>query len=331
MAEPLNATFFAFRKREGGGVLLGASIAYVIALILFFVVIGGVGWALLGGSEFVQWYVSVMQAQANGQEPSAPPNAGAVFMIFPLYTILLFGVFIIFASFESACLRWMIRGERSGPLNLHFGADMWRVYGTYWVWFLFFLLSGILFFVALAVIGIAAAATGGKDSIAGGILILLFCLAWVVGWILTATRLAPAAATTIGIGQFAPLKAWKVSSGRFWPLFGTFVLLLILYLIVWTVVAAIFLGPFYGALLGQIDWAAIQNNDPAGFSRAYEEASMRTMQSTFSTPTMLALYVGGQLALGAVAMVFYLLYFGVNARAVQAALEEGKIERAAAT
>ena len=30
MAEPLNATFFAFRKRERGGVLLRATLAYVV-------------------------------------------------------------------------------------------------------------------------------------------------------------------------------------------------------------------------------------------------------------------------------------------------------------
>ena len=40
MAEPLNATFFTFHKREKGGVLLGASVAFGVLMALLFIAFG---------------------------------------------------------------------------------------------------------------------------------------------------------------------------------------------------------------------------------------------------------------------------------------------------
>jgi hypothetical protein len=45
----------------------------------------------------------------------------------------------------------------------------------------------------------------------------------------------------------------------------------------------------------------------------------------------ITLFVGYQLAAWAIGVGFYVLFYGVKARAVQAALEEGKIEVAPAS
>jgi hypothetical protein len=36
MANPLNATFYAFKKRERGGVLIGATLTYAVVMIVLF-------------------------------------------------------------------------------------------------------------------------------------------------------------------------------------------------------------------------------------------------------------------------------------------------------
>jgi hypothetical protein len=326
MAESLNPTFFAFRKRENGGVLLGATIAYLIGNFLVFMVFAALLWTLLGGADFLTFYRDVVSAQAQGQTPTAtPPNMSGILLLFPLQIVLMFAIFLLLAAYESAAVRWMVRGERSGPLQLHFGADMWRTYGTYWAWLLYCIIGFIGFFLVMALGGFLAATLGD----AGPWLLFLVSVGYMLAWLYTTVRLSPASATSIGIGQFSPLKAWTVSRGRFWSLFGAYVLLFIIYIVSYIVIASVFMGAFYAQIFSGLDWTTLQS-DPAGFESAYSQATLRAVENTFSNPASIALYVGGQLALWAFVMVFYLLYFGVESRAVQAALEEGKIERAPA-
>lgn len=319
----LNATFFAFRKRENGGVLLGASIAYAIGLIVLVALFFGVVWAVLGQDMFAfSQQMAEIGAKGGAAAPGTlPPNFGRVLLVFPIELIWFFFVFVLLASFESACLRWLIRGERSGPINLCFGADMWRVYGAYWAWFLYFFCTYILFLIVVFVVALAGGALGGRDNPAvAGLVVAAVVIAWIVGWIYVAVRLAPAAATSVGVGHFAPLKAWSVSRGRFWALFGSYLLLFILWIIAFVVVGGITMGSVFAAIFSHVDWTAT-HSDPTAFSRSYAAA----MRDVYANPVLMALYFGGQFALQLVGVVIYVLFYGVNARAVQAALEEGKI------
>src|SRR5262245_34440859 len=231
MAEPLNATFFAFHKHEKGGVLLGASVAFLVSMVVLFIAFGVAVWAVMG-QDFFSWSEQMAETNAKTMPGQLPPNFGRMFLIFPIEMIWLFLLFVALAAYESSCLRWMIRGERSSPMNLHFGADMWRVYGVYWMWFFYFMVTGIIFVIVLAATGAIGAAIGGRDNPAiAGFLVFGVCVVWVLGWIYVTVRLAPAAATSIGVREFAPLKAWTVSDGRFWPLFGSYLLLFLLYTI----------------------------------------------------------------------------------------------------
>lgn len=329
MAGSLDATFFAFRKREGGGVLVGASIAYFVAILVLFVVFGGIVFFLLGGMEFFGWYSEVMASVSSGGTPPDPPtgvNPSGMLLLFPLEFIFLFVFFVVIAAYESACVRWMVNGEKSGPLNLHFGADMWRVYGTYWVWLLYAIIGWVGFFVASAIAGFVSASVGDMGWVIG----LVVGLGYMIAWFYTTVRLSPMAATSVGIGNFAPLKAWSATRGRFWALFGAYLLLFVVYIIAYIVIGSLFFGAFYAQILNGLDMSTIQSN-PEGFAEAYQRASMAAIQNTFSTPAGIAMYVGGQIVFYAVALVFYVLWFGVESRAVQAALEEGKIAKEAAS
>jgi len=242
MAEPLNATFFAFHKREKGGVLLGASVAFGVLMLLLFIAFGLAIWALMG-QDFFTWSQQMAEVNAKTTPGQLPANFGRIFLIFPIEMVWLFFFFVSLAAFESSCLRWMTRGERSSPLNLHFGPDMWRVYGAYWVWFLYFIVTWIVFWIVILAAGAIGAMIGGRDNpMIAGLLVFAVCAIWVVGWIYVTVRLAPAAATSVGVREFAPLKAWTVSRGRFWALFGSYLLLYVLYLIALAIVSGVFFG-----------------------------------------------------------------------------------------
>lgn len=325
MAEKLDATFFAFRKREKSGVLTSSSIAYAVSFILLYAAFIGVAWMTVGGGEFMTWYNEAMAAQARGEVYAAtPPNASGVLLLIPLGLVWMFLLFVLLAAYESACVRWMLRGDTSAPLQLHFGADMWRVYGTYWAWLLYVVLAWVGLAVTMMVGGIVAANIGE----AGAWIVVGIIPVYLLAWLYATVRLSPASATSIGVGEFAPLKAWTVSRDRFWALFGSYLLLFVIYIVLICVVSGIALGSYYSQVFGGLDWTMAQAN-PEAFMREYEQASLRATQQMFSNPASIALYVGSQVLVFAVALVFYVLWFGVQARAVQAALEEGKVEKAA--
>jgi len=120
-------------------------------------------------------------------------------------------------------------------------------------------------------------------------------------------RLAPAAATSIARRRFAFFEAWKVTKGRFWALFGSFFVLMLVYI----VALLFFIGVGFGA-----------------FASVFVSGAPPTAETLAAliTPSNIAL-VGMLYGLLIVSGVFYVvLSFGVNARAVIAAIDEGKID-----
>jgi len=304
---PLRGTFFAFQKREGA-LLLPAALTFIVGMIVLFVVWFVAMVAVVGG------FAAAMQAQAN---PGAAA-AGGVLLIFPLYLIFLFSIFVLIAAFEAGCLRWMIRGEREGLFGLSLGADTWRVYSGYWLWFVFFIVG----YIVLAVLGFSLIAIGTalRDSppaqVAWAVFSILLCVSLPI-WL--GVRTAPAAASSIVRRRFAFFDSWRVTKGRFWALFGSFVLLWLIYFVL--IIAMWF--PVFGPMFTAAFQSALQHpGDSAATSASMQEA----MSSQFSSPAFVAMYFGFQVLGIFIATMFYILNFGVNARAVLVAVEEGKIE-----
>lgn len=316
--QSLNATFFAFRKREeGSGVILRASVGFMICGTVLVLAFGALVWALIG-----DWYASVFSVMAQGGEPPVdmPPPTGMLW-IFPAEIIFLFLLFVLLAAYEAACLRWMIRGERSGGfLGITLSADTWRVYLTYWLWFALAIGFMIICMFAFAGLGFSMMG-GGESALAGGGMVGLgLAFAIFIAAIFISVRFAPAAATSVARGKFAFFDAWKVSGGRFWALFGAFLLLVIMYIVASIVVQTIGFALIFGAAMSGLDWTGAQEN-PEAFSQAYFQA----IAGMFSDPVAIAMFAVYSLLASAVGLMFYVLFYGVNARAAALALEEGKI------
>lgn len=320
MAGALNATFFAFSKRERSGVLLMATLAYIGVAAIMAVAF----WFLnkQGIADYFNWAMSLSQNAAL-QKPGVPPSLetmmppASVMGLAPSYLLFTFLYYLLFAAYEAACLRWMVRGETGGLLGLSLGADTWRVYAGYWLWF-FFLVAGYIGVILVAlVIGAVGGIAGGEEAAgATALLIFLGVIAALIGWLYAAVRFAPAAATSIARRRFAFFDAWKVSKGRFWALLGAFVLLILAY-----IVASIVGGGIIAGLIGANMFTQFGNAEPGAVSPDQVFAQLLAPQTLVP---ILALYAG----LIVVAMFVMLGFFGVNARAAQAALEEGKIAAA---
>lgn len=317
-SQPLNATFFAFKKRERGGVLTGTSVAYLVVAV---VLLGAfVALNFQGVGAIIQWYGSLVSAAAEGKSPVTAMGAvPAGFVMFFLTLIpFMFAFYILLAAYEAACLRWMIRGERNGLMGLSLGADTWRVYLTYWVWFGLYLglsiVFGLLTFVAIG----ASAFSGNTEQAAamGGPLVLVVTLVRLLVTLFFAIRLAPAAATSVGRQQFSFFDAWKVTKGRFWSLFGAFFIVMVIAAIGEILFGAIVLSIIGASVLPQI-MSAGANPSEAQISAIF--ATLFTAQNAIVLAVAYAILL-------ALSLIIYLLFFGINARAVLAAAEEGKID-----
>ncbi len=321
--QPLNATFFAFRKREPGGVLLGATLTYVVILVVVFGVFALLNWQ--GVADYIHWTMTMTEAaeRADPNDPNAvlasimPP--ASVMSLMHAYFLFLFASYFLLAMYEAACLRWMIRGEKKGFFGLAFDADSLRVYFTYWLWFVLWLALYLVLAIVLAGLGVGIAMSAASQD-AGGLgasvlIMLLVGLAVIVALIYFGVRFAPAAATSIARRRFAFFEAWTVTKGRFWALFGSFALLFLMY--------------FVGII---ILWVAISVSFGMGiFSQMQNGGEPETIQDVYamlaSPSVWIPIAVAYALMLVGV-FAFYVALFGVNARAAAAALEEGKIQAA---
>ena len=319
MAESLNATFFAFRKREeGGGVLLQTTIAFALLTIAITGLFFWFNWQAI--VDYMNWAMTLGQAAEKTDNPFAatmPP--ASVMALGPAYLLFMVAYYLLLASYEAACLRWMIRGERGGFFGLALNSDTLNVYLTYWVWWLL----AIAFYIVALIVGVGLAFALGAGVQAspeqGGALGLgVFITILVVLLLLVyfGVRLAPAAATSIARKRFAFFDAWTVTRGRFFSLLGSFLLLFVIYIVAAMVLVGGLGAVMAGGLVGHIGASG-------------EPSSAQELAAMFASPSVwipIAILYGLSLAGG---FVFYVALFGVNARAAQAALAEGKIAPAA--
>jgi hypothetical protein len=320
MAEPLNATFFAFRKREQSGVLLRTSLAFLIAAAVLVVAFIGVNFASLAPA--LSWYSQVLGAAASNDTGSIesmglPTGLGILALTGLVWT---FFFALLYASFEAACLRWMVRGETGGFMGLTLGADTWRVYSGYWLWFLLYMgFSMAMGIVVITIVGVLTVASSGDPAAMTSGMIAGYVLQYAT-LAYFATRFAPAAATSIARRKFSFFDAWKVTKGRFWALFGAFFVLMLINFVFGIIIAGVWFVSVLGAAAP--DWSSVR--DFESFNRVYIEIVQAYIQS-FTQPATWLVVAVLQVLSALFGLFIYVAMFGVNARAAQAALEEGKI------
>jgi hypothetical protein len=275
MAEPLKATFFAFRRREQRGVLWRASLLHGFNALALAII--GVGFPLL-------------LATSPGIVGGLPPNAtGWLVAVALILFVLLYQLNA--ASFEAACLRWLIRSERKSSVGLD--RDTWRIYFGEWLWFAVYVVVWLFVLAISAVLAIPF-----RDSANASLWVpLIFFSLFGVGVLLITVRFGAANAVGLARQRFAPFDGWKASKGRFWGLLGSWLIATL----IWTVTAIVMVIAV-GLTLGLLARSVIPIDGAAGGA---------------------ASLIGG---ISATRLVLTPFIAGINARAVLAAAEEGKIE-----
>ena len=312
-AAPLKVTFFALEPRERGGVLARATLAYLGLGILIFALFAMASWRLF--PPVFEWYFDMLSAIRLGEEGelSLREIPRELFLLMPSYFLLIFAVGVLFASYEAACLRWMIHGETAGLFGLSLGPDTWRVWLTYWAWMAGFLCIYVVFASAVFALVLGVSMIAGPAALAVTPLLLLGLYA---ALIVFAVRTAPAAATSVALKRCAFFKAWAVTRGRFWAMLGSFLLL-------WLIAVVIMLMLYTAGLATIFAASGVSFRDvmSAGDRHAIHDAIIAVMM----TPRALTIAGAYYVLLVAFSLTLYVAMFGVNARAAKLALEEGRI------
>lgn len=314
MAEPLKATFFTLQKRDRA-VLLPATLVFLLIMAVLIGLFVALNWgALLHMRDVIE------MASANEQmgEEQAAQFVFGMFGFFGMILLFMFPLYLAIASYEAACLRWMIRGEAPGLFGLTINNDVWRVWGVYWCWLIAqFVVSTAVSILTMPLIFMTMGDIMTDPSPEGMLrwqltVQLPVSLLQYIPLAFIGVRFAPAAATSVLRKRFAFFDAWKVTDGRFWSLLGSFALL-------WLIVAAVDVAIFaaaLGGLLGDLvprlftDWV----NFPG------EELTRRVI-----SPMGLTLVGAAYAANGVVFLIYSVLSYGINARAALAAQADGKI------
>jgi hypothetical protein len=260
-------------------------------------------------AALIGWYGGMMGEAMQGGELTMPPPD--VLGIIPYAFLVGIVSLVIFAAFEAACLRWLVRGESGGGLlGLTAGADTWRVFAVYLMWLALLIVFGVavtLFYVLTGLI----ARIGGPAQIIAMLLGGLAPLGIIALMIWGAVRFAPAAATSVARRRFAFFEAPRVTRGVFWPLLGAFLILWIGYIVITLIGGQIIQLPAQSAMAPVM--AKMMTGDTSNIGPLMVEA--------MSSPAYLV-SMGAYMIFSTVAsIVLYIALFGVNARAVLAASE----------
>jgi hypothetical protein len=299
-------TFFAFRKKEKAFVLTGATIGYVLALVIVYGAFIALNWQ--GFADYMSWSISMASDPEAAAGGTMPPSS--VMMMIPGYLVSMFLLILIMAAYEAACLRWMVRDQTTPGLNflgIAFGPDTWRVLLVYITWIGVWI--GLSIASLLLASGVAVAAGAIGDGAIAGLLSALVFIVLACAWVFVLVRLAPAAAVTIGKEQYAFFDAWRASQGRFWTIFGSFAFVIIMSIVGLLVFYFVAIVAVMGAVFGSA--AAGAQPDP------------EAMAAAFTSPGAIIAMAGVYLILIALSMMVYVLFYGINARVALAANEDG--------
>lgn len=248
---PTDAALEGFRiiREQPRTILIWAAVSLVIGLIVQFILITmfGEGLAELQG-------LTAAGAQNSDAAREAMQD------ILPFYVMVLPVALLMISAFTAACYRAVlgIGDDRFGYLRL--GRDELRLAA------LFLVFAGLamgIIFALILVLGILAAIAAviqeSSGSMAGtvivGILGGVATLALIPAAIWATVRLSLAAPMTLSQGRLAIFDSWRVTKGHFWPLFGAYVLALLLYVVVMALALIVFTG--VAAVLTGGDLAAV--------------------------------------------------------------------------
>lgn len=179
--------------------------AWAVLYLVLSVISFGLIFGLFGSS-----YMQLLSVSANGGtaevaeiERQARASSGLLVLVLPLS--LAMGSVML-----AAVYRAVLRPSDSGAFYLRFGGDELRLVGL--------LIVVWLIFAAVAIGGF------GLSALLGGLFTVVGFIATLCAVVFLGVRLSLIFPATFAARRFRWAEAWRLSKGRFWPLFGAYAL-----------------------------------------------------------------------------------------------------------
>lgn len=281
-----HAVFHFFRV---AGEKPGAVLWIALWQTLFYSGLIYLGWLLVG-----DFYVWVLNMAMTGREPSDAEvleQLGGVFAFIPLVTI---GAIVIALMAQAAWLRLLTRGEMAAVIPFRLGGDEGRLFvtnlGLIVLAIAFQIVFGIAFAIAGGGLAVAVSAGGGDElgaGMAAGFGIFIVLLLGLIAAAFIGVRVSAAPATTVLERRIA-FPAWGATQGKFWPVLGAYVVVIILISLIGSILGVILNIAFLGALLPVI-------GEMVQMAEAGHEPSPEDLRALFggliSSPATLGVFI----------------------------------------
>lgn len=203
--------------------------------------------AVVVAMMFVMQPFFAMQASAiqpEGNPTSMMANVGAMLgQILLMELVILF----VFTVLMTAAQRTVLRPAESSFASIRLGMDEVRMFA---LTLLVFIGSYIGFVVLAMVLGMVAAllAAAAGVGVAGVAMLLAMLVAFGI-FIWFEVRLCLAFPLTLLRRKIIIGESWRLTRGRFWTLFGAFLVLFLVLLVLWMIVAAVTQGAYWSELM----------------------------------------------------------------------------------
>lgn len=281
----IGGAFGLIRERPGAVAVWG--VVYIVGMLVIYAFAG-----LIMGAGLM------MPGQPVDPTTMMAPGGGVFLGIFLLYLMQ----FLLSIVLINAVYRALLRPSESSFAFLRLGSDEFRMVGLAIIFVIGLIIFYLLMMLVMVVLGFIGGAIAGNNSAFAGLFGILLMLGFVAALLWVMVRLSLIFPMTFYRRRIAIDEGWALGKGRFWTLFGS-------YLVVWLIVILLALVFFSSTFLAMA--SAMRTGDPA----AIEQVGA---MSGGSIATMLFAMVG----LVVVSLVSFVLGYGVVGSAARELLEE---------
>jgi hypothetical protein len=281
----IGGAFGLIRERPGAVAVWG--VVYIVGTLVSY----AIGGLIMGAGM-------MMPGQPVDPTTMMAPGAGVFLGAFLLYLLQ----FLLSIVLINAVYRALLRPSESSFAFLRIGSDEFRMVGLAIIFFVGLIIFYLLMMLVMVVLGFLGGAVVGNDGPVAVVLGFLLVLGFMAALTWLFVRLSLVFPMTFHRRRIAIDEGWALGKGRFWTLFGS-------YLVVWLIILLLVLVFFSSTFLAMA--AAMRTGNPA----AIEQAGF---MAGGSIATMLFTMVG----LVVVSLVSFVLGYGVVGSAARELLEE---------